>query len=166
MADDNGGSWKWRFVSSVLIEGVNVTSRNASGKGRPIRLSLIRDANALEADPFPTTTSDWSGFLSDFTNAVQRGGDGLVPLIAGSFSNNLNDFFRTWDQELASVKWNQVDRALTQGVETPNSTPWGRGLRTIIDEHPCPNCRYQVMLVFTQDKHNQWHFAGIGYPRD
>jgi hypothetical protein len=171
MADEDGASWKGRFVSPVLIKGVAVNWRwgppERSANEYPALLRLAHDATASEVpEPLPPTSPDWSSFLSAFKDAVQRRDSGvLAGMMARDFMLQ-SESFRTPAEALAHVKWDELDRTLARGAEKPSSTPWGKALHLIVDEHPCPNCVFQIAVIFSQGGDNQWRWAGVEYPGD
>ena len=167
MTDEDGNSWKGTFVSAALIKGVQTGSQESLPQECPLRLRLVRDANTDELPkPQPPTSSDWSTFLSNFKDAVQRRDPGvLIAMMARNFDLQ-NQSFRTHGEALTRVNWNQVDQALAQGVERSRTTLGGKTVTSIVDEHPCANCVYQVMIPFRQDSGNQWRWLGIFYPGD
>jgi len=166
MTDQNGTVWKGKFVSSMLINGVQVNPPGASVKEFPVRLRLVRDATARESEPLPPTNSDWSAFLSNFKDAVERRSFAALSLMmARSFSIGDRNFL-TPDEASPLVRWDQLGGALARGVETSSSTPWGSALRSILDERPGPNVRFQVRLAFSQDGNHQWRWTGIAHPGD
>jgi len=166
MTDQNGTSWKGQFVSSLLINGVQINSRSDSIRESPMRLRLVRDATAREVEALPTTSSDWGVFLAIFKEAVQRRDTvALSKMMARSFTSS-GDGFLAPNEVLPRVQWDKLDGALTRGVEKSEHTPWGRVFRSILDEHPGPNSRFQVMLNFSQEGDNQWRWLGMAYPGD
>jgi hypothetical protein len=165
MTDQIGTTWKGRFASSMLISGTQVNPQG-SVKEFPVRLRLTRDATAGESEPPPATSSDWGVFLSTFKDTAQRRDFGaLSRMMARNLTIGDRDFLSP-DEARPLLRWDQLNSALSRGVEASSSTPWGSALRTILDEHPCLGCRYQVMLIFGQDGGGQWRMAGIGYPGD
>lgn len=166
-ADEDGDSWKGQFVSAVLIKGVQAGLPESSVKEYPMRLRLVRDATANELpQPLPPTNSDWSAFLASFKGAVQRRDSGvLIGMMARTFDLQ-NQNFRTPAEALARVNWDQLDKALDRGVERSRTTPGGKVVNSIVDEHPCPECVYQVVIAFRQDGDTQWRWLGIAYPGD
>jgi hypothetical protein len=170
MADEDGRSWKGQFGSSVLINGVTVDrfGGRPSTKEEPLRLRLVRDATASEADPLPPTSSDWSSFASSFKEAVQRRDlDVLSRMRARSFCDSesiLLDMQQTPAEELTRIKWDSVEGALASGVESQSSTAWGRAKRVITEVGPPPSRPYSVRLTFIQGGDNQWRWTDIDYP--
>jgi hypothetical protein len=77
-----------------------------------------------------------------------------------------NQNFRTHDQALTLIDWTQLDKALAVGVVGTRTPTLGRAVTSIVDEHPCPSCVYQVMIPFRQDSGNQWRWLGVVYPGD
>jgi hypothetical protein len=167
MADEDGDSWKGRFVSAVLIKGVQAAPPESSVKEYPMRLRLVRDATANELpQPLPPTNSDWNAFLASFKEAVQRRDSGvLIGMMARNFDLQ-NQSFRTPAEAMARVNWDQLDKTLARGVERSRTVPGGKTVNSVVDEHPCPTCVYQVMVPFRQDADNQWRWLGIVYPGD
>lgn len=167
MADEDGNSWKGQFVSAVLIKGFQAASPESSMQEYPMRLRLVRDANADELPkPLPPTNSDWKLFLTSFKEAVGRRDSGvLMGMMARNFDLQ-NQRFRTPAEALALVNWDQLDKTLARGVERSRTVPGGKTLNSVVDEHPCPACGYQIMIPFRQDADNQWRWLGIAYPGD
>lgn len=166
MADESGTSWKGQFVSSILIKGVQMNIPGSSEKESPMRLRLMRDATADEREPLPPASSDWSEFIGHFKNAVQqRDRVALSLMVVRGFADSSDPFkFATPAEVLAKVHWDRVSGALARGVESSVSDAWGRATRLMLDEHPCPGCRYQVRLAFVRDGNKQWRLEGIDYP--
>jgi hypothetical protein len=166
MADEDGNSWKGQFLSAVVIKGAEANAPESSVKEFPMRLRLVRDATADELPkPLPPTSSDWNAFLASFKAAVQRRDSGaLIGMMARDFDFQ-NQSFRTSDEALAHVNWDQLDKALARGVETSRTLP-GRKVNQVVDEHPCPTCVYQIIISFRQGGDNQWRWAGVAYPGD
>jgi hypothetical protein len=135
-----------------------------------MRLRLIRDATANELKPLPPTNVEWSAFISSFKDAVQRRDFRILSITtARSFRDADSALLSrppTPAEEIAHVKWDEVNSALTQGVESSSSTPWGAARRLIVEEHPSLNRSYRVRLTFTQNSDNQWRWSGIDYPRE
>jgi len=161
VTDKNGTTWKGKFVSSMLITGDQVNPPGASVKEFPIRLRLVRDATAWESNPLPPTNSDWSVFLSSFKDAVQRRDSAALSRMVtrGFMSGDRNDLT---PGESLPIVFSLLDAALSRGVETSSSAPWGSPLRSILVEHPIPNYA-KVTLIFSQDGDQQWRWAGSAY---
>jgi hypothetical protein len=77
-----------------------------------------------------------------------------------------NENFRTHVEAIGHIRWDQLDATLARGVERSRTMPSGKTANSVIDEHPCPICRYQVMIAFRQDGDNQWRWSGVFYPGD
>ncbi len=167
MADEDGNSWKGQFISAVLIKGVQAGPPESLLPEYPLRLRLVRDANTSDLPrPLPPTSPDWSAFLASFRDAVQRRDSGVLTAMMARNFDLQNQSFRTHTEALTHVNWDQLDQALARGVEKSRTTSGGKVVNSVLDEHPCSNCIYQVLVPFRQDSNNQWRWLGIFYPGD
>jgi len=167
IADEDGDSWKGQFVSAVADQGSPAAPPESPVKEYPMRLRLVRDAAANELpQPLPPTNSDWNAFLASFKEAVQRRDSGVLIGMMGRNFDLQNQSFRTPAEALARVNWDQLDKTLARGVERSRTVPGGKTVNSVVDEHPCPTCVYQVMIPFRQDADTQWRWLGIVYPGD
>ena len=161
VAADNTLVWKGRFVTPITIAGAL-----EGGAGFPFRLNFVRQTAPEDFPPKAPTSSDWNQFLQSFRQAVaQRDATTLAGTLGYQFDGpwrrvrNPADVFR-------QLNWQQVVKALDEGETREDKSVLGRRTESITDLHPCPNCRYQVMLTFKEDPERQWRWTGIVFPGD
>jgi len=164
---DSGFIWKGRFLSPDVIEGKRPNGNQADSPEFPFRLEVVRDAAAADVPiPLPPTNSNWEAFLARFKKAVtQRSQPSLTAMMDRRFYMQ-NARLRTVDDVFRQLNWRELDKVLAIGSVTTSKSAIGRKQESIIDPHPCANCKYAVMVSFRQDQEGQWRWTGIVYPGD
>ncbi len=118
MADESGTSWKGRFVSAVLITGVQVNPGEPSGKESPMRLRLVRDATIGEVNDAAVEKKDPANVSSRVQLADAYFDAGRYAEAAGLYEGALaldpKDVNVSTDLAISYYYTNQTDRAISQ----------------------------------------------------
>jgi hypothetical protein len=167
LMSDSGFVWKGRFLAPVVISGTRPNGEEGNAPEFPFRLHYVRDATPDDKPvPLQATTSDWSSFLDQFKQAFdQKDQTALTKMIGWNFYLQ-NSRIRSTDDVFRQLNWPQLAKALADGVTIDRTSPLGRPVRSVTDEHPCNNCAYQVRLTFGSDADGQWRWTGVIYPGD
>ena len=168
LASDNGLEWKGQFRVPVLIAGTRPNGPAGSGAPEfPLRLRFMREPNPGEVPPvLQPTATDWDAFLARFKDAIRQRDLGYLSGAIGRNFSLQNENVRSIGDVFGRLNWQQVEAALNSGMVIARQSSLGRQKRIAIDEHPCPNCVYQVAVSFVQDADSQWRWTGVSYPGD